>query len=203
MGSPKHLWSGDWQLESEAAAEERARRRGRAAAPAPAELGSPSRPEAERPSRPRRRWSFPSWRPRRPRRPRRRTLRVGALVAVVALLCVGVALGVSALVGGSGSRSPATLAGGAHAWLGADIGSLPVGGVVVTSVVPKGPAYQAGLRRGDVIAEVGDQRVESPDDVDAALAPLQPGSRVKIEFDRGSATYVTQATLRKHPGGSP
>lgn len=141
---------------------------------------------------------MPSW------RPRPRTVRVGALAALVVLVCAGAALGVNALVAGSSSESPpTTLGGGTSAWLGMDVGSLPVGGVLVTSVVPKGPAYRAGLRRGDVITEVAEQRVESPDDVDSALAPLHPGSRVNIEFDRGSGTYVTQATLRKPSAGSP
>ena len=140
---------------------------------------------------------MPSW------RPRARTLRIGALLAGVALVCAGAAFGVSALVSGSGAGSSPTATADASAWLGVNLTGLPVGGVLVTSVVAHGPAYQAGLRRGDVIAEVGEQRVESPNDVDSALAPLHPGSQVKIEFDRGQGTYVTQVTLQKRPAGSP
>ncbi|HEY4826144.1 MAG TPA: PDZ domain-containing protein [Solirubrobacteraceae bacterium] len=193
MGSPRHLWSGDWQLESAAAAEELARRRAQAP---PTE---PDEPDPPAPRRPRRRRAIrvPGW------RPRARTVRIGAIVAAVALLCAGAALGVSALVGGSGSASPPAVSADASALLGMKVTTLPVGGVLITSVAPNGPAYRAGLRRGDVITEVAEQRVESPDDIDSAITPLAPGSRVKIEFDRGAGTYLTQATLRKHPAGSP
>jgi membrane-associated protease RseP (regulator of RpoE activity) len=189
MGSPRHLWSGDWQLESAAAAEELARRRAQA---------PPTVPDEPDPPAPRRRRiRVPAW------RTRARKVRIGAIVAAVALICAGAALGVSALVGGSGSASPPAVSADASALLGMNVTSLPVGGVLITSVAPNGPAYRAGLRRGDVITEVAEQRVETPDDIDSAITPLQPGSQVKIEFDRGAWTYLTQATLRKHRAGSP
>lgn len=187
MSSPRHLWSGEWQLESAASAEELARRRARAEPPSP--------PEPEPPPRPKRKTR------RRVARPSPRAIRVGAVAVLVALLCAGTALGVSSLVSGSGSEAPSR--GETSASLGMDLASLSVGGVLVKSVLPKGAGYLAGLRPGDVITEVADQRVESPADVDSAIAPLHPGERVKIQFDRGPATYMTQATLQKRPPGSP
>jgi S1-C subfamily serine protease len=44
-------------------------------------------------------------------------------------------------------------------------GSIPeTFGVVITRVYPRTPAEQAGLRRLDVVVEIGEQKVERADD---------------------------------------
>jgi predicted metalloprotease with PDZ domain len=190
MSAPRHLWSGDWQLESAAAAEELARRRARTEAPAP--------PEPEPPQRRRRRRRLRGATALRPSR----LLRQIALVAVALALTAGAAYGVTSLLGGSGSPAAAG-EGQARVWLGMDVTALPVGGVLVTDVSPGGPADRAGIRPGDVVTEVAGQRVESPDDVASAIAPLQPGHRAKVELDRGPFTYTVEVTPRTRPRGSP
>ncbi len=74
--------------------------------------------------------------------------------------------------------------------LGADPGrrlALPFGrGVVVTEVVPGGPADRAGLRRGDVILEVKGRPVTGPGDFYRELAPLKPGDAVPVYVHRAA-----------------
>lgn len=190
MSAPRHLWSGDWRRESEAAADELARRRASRVPRRPAE------PEPPRPPKRRLLARLAAY------RPARRTVRLAGVIAVVVLLGAGATYGVASVLGGSGSAQP-TRPGAARTWLGADLTGTPVGGVAVTHVVMGGPAYRAGLRSGDVIVEVAGQRVDSPADVDSALAPLRPGARADVVFDRGPGTYTTQATLEKRPGHSP
>lgn len=193
MSAPRHLWSGDWRRESEAAADELARRRASRVPRRPAE------PEPPRPPRPPKRRLLARL---AAYRPARRTVRLAGLIAVVVLLGAGAAYGVASVLGGSGSAQP-TRPAATRAWLGADLTGTPVGGVAVAHVVMGGPAYRAGLRSGDVIVEVAGQRVDSTADVDSALAPLGPGARTNIVFDRGPGTYTTQATLEKRPRNSP
>jgi membrane-associated protease RseP (regulator of RpoE activity) len=84
MSGPKHLWSGDWQRESEAASASRAQR-APTGAPPPA-----SEPPPETP----------------PRGPRRRLAFRGTtvLVAAAVLVLAGVAFGLSALLSSSPAR---------------------------------------------------------------------------------------------------
>jgi serine protease Do len=69
---------------------------------------------------------------------------------------------------------------------------LPPGlqGVVITQVLPGGPAAEAGLRPGDVIQEVNRRPVRSASEFSRALA--QPGERdVVVLVNRGGSTaYV-------------
>lgn len=57
---------------------------------------------------------------------------------------------------------------------------LDVEGVVVLNVDPAGAAADKGLSRGDVIAEVGGQKVETPADVQAALAKAEKDGRKAV-----------------------
>ena len=52
-----------------------------------------------------------------------------------------------------------------------DIGVGPHGAPVITSVAPNSPAEVAGLKPGDVVLSVGDQRVFSPDEMVQAITP--------------------------------
>lgn len=57
---------------------------------------------------------------------------------------------------------------------------LDVDGVVVLNVDPAGAAADKGLARGDVIAEVGGQKVETPADVQSALAKAEKDGRKAV-----------------------
>jgi S1-C subfamily serine protease len=203
MTAPRHLWSGDWQLDSATAAEELAKRR--------AQTDEPADTEPELPPAP----SGPSLATVWLRKARRtvtgvvgafrgkgRQVRRALLVAALMLLSAGAAYGVTSVLVGSGDQGSAA-ASGARAWFGASMASSPFGGVVVASVVPGSPAQAAGLQPGDAITAIGNQPVSSVDGVTAALAGLHAGNRVEIQFNRGAASYTTLATLKARPPGSP
>jgi len=71
--------------------------------------------------------------------------------------------------------------------------------VIITGVLQNGPAAQAGIRPGDVIAEVGGKRVTNVSELLTAVASLKPGTPSKFEVRRGSETLALQVT----PGVRP
>jgi hypothetical protein len=211
MGSPRHLWSGDWQLDSAAAAEELAKRR--------AQSPEPEEPAPAAPSRPTLRERIVAalrdlrrgvahlitrvraairnaWRRARGGR------RVVVAVLLVALVVAGVAVAVASLVGSDDGSKTASVG---HGWLGiTHMNSLSSGGgVVITSIAAGSPAATAGLEPGDVITQIGNQPVQSVGDVNGALNGLVAGNTVQIQFSRGPATFSTLATLATAPHSGP
>jgi serine protease Do len=68
-----------------------------------------------------------------------------------------------------------------------------VQGVVVTDVDPEGPAAEKNISTGDVIVEVAQQKVSTPQQVDAALAAQRRANKgvVLLQINRGGqAAYV-------------
>ncbi|MCY0860154.1 MAG: trypsin-like peptidase domain-containing protein [Sulfolobaceae archaeon] len=63
-------------------------------------------------------------------------------------------------------------------------------GVIVVNVDPSGPAYNEGIRRGDVIVSVNGDDVESPLDLIAKLEEVGAPSTVKLKIVRGRDTRV-------------
>jgi S1-C subfamily serine protease len=59
-------------------------------------------------------------------------------------------------------------------------------GVLVVGVEEKGPAYQAGLREGDVIVEYGDKLVETMDDLHRFLSDEKMESIPRLSIIRRS-----------------
>lgn len=87
----------------------------------------------------------------------------------------------------------------ARAWLGVELRSLPQAGAIVASVVPGGPAADAGIRPGDVIARVAGKRVPSVDDIAVQLAELEPGQRVAVELEQPGGARTVQVALGQIP----
>ncbi len=56
------------------------------------------------------------------------------------------------------------------------------GGVYIYEIMPDGIASRAGLGIGDIIVSYGGMKVESPDDLFAARAALEPGSPVRVVY---------------------
>ena len=75
------------------------------------------------------------------------------------------------------------------------------GGLLVTDIVPGSPGDRAGLRRGDVIVEVGKKPVADPPALYRTLAQLKPGDRVLVFIHRpasgGRAEYLVMERSRE------
>lgn len=200
MGSPKHLWSGDWQEESAAA-----RGSGRplptretaaqTAAPRPA----PSRPEPPRSTPP----SAP--RPRRAR-PRRRLTwprewRRWAAVGAIALIAGFIATTAVTVLARDDSH-PTTTATAGPGWIGVRVRSWPGGGALIERVTPGGPADAAGLDNGDLIVAIDTTSVNSAADVTTALQHLHAGQVVPVRALRGPTDFTAQVAVAGRPAGS-
>jgi C-terminal processing protease CtpA/Prc len=193
MTAPRHLWSGDWQRESAEAAQSLAERRG--STEVPAELA----PVEAEPAR-------PSVFARAGAAVRSIDRRRAALIGVAALLIAGAAYGAVSALETSGKSNAAARSGisGGSAWLGADTTSFPLtDGAMIVDVVPGSPADAAGLQPGDVITEIDNHAVQTPEDLKATLARLHPGQQVLVGYEQGpsAGTYTTRATLQTQPGG--
>src|SRR5438034_6053613 len=74
-------------------------------------------------------------------------------------------------------------------------------GVLVAEVMKGGPAEGAGVRRGDVIVEVGKKPVADPAALFRMLAQLKPGDRVLVFVQRpssgGRAEYLVMERSRQ------
>lgn len=198
MTAPRHLWSGDWQRESAAAAEELGERRG--LAETPAEPHAPEPPPAG-PSAFARVY-------RALRQANTREVRRAALIGVAVLAVLGAAYGaISALTAGGTPSLPAvqrpSMASGGQAWLGVDTTDFPINGAMIVDVVPGGPADAAGLQPGEVITRIDNHPVQKAADLDSALTGLHAGQAVQIEYQLGPGqnTYTTQAILQSRPAG--
>ena len=72
-------------------------------------------------------------------------------------------------------------------------------GVLVTRVIPGGPAEMAGLREGDVILTIGDQTLGGQTTFIEALETYEPGDEVGLSVRRGDRTFQTQVDLIERP----
>jgi hypothetical protein len=222
MNPPKHLWSGDWERESDSAPQVR---------PAPTPPAAPPPPED-------------------PPRHRRRRPPLAALVAfLVLLITAGVVLALTLPGGSSTPANPRTTAqftprpfgggtGGAplqgtttpsqqqppsqpttpqqpttatatpqpsqvqvgptYTWLGMQVSATP-SGVAVATVTIGGAADSDGVNPGDVITQINQTEIGSIAELQAAVKNLQLGTRFQIVVDRGSTPVTISATLTNRP----
>jgi serine protease Do len=85
---------------------------------------------------------------------------------------------------------------GPSGWLGADVEAVR-GGLQVTVVKRNGPADKAGIRKGDVLTQLGDAKTPTQAALAKALAARSPGDLVKATLLRDSATLELTVTLGK------
>ena len=77
------------------------------------------------------------------------------------------------------------------------------GGAVVRTATDGGPAARAGVRTGDVIVAVGGDRIQTPDDVAAAIQDRRPGETVKVQVRRGGDLQTLDVKLAARPQQAP
>jgi serine protease Do len=74
-----------------------------------------------------------------------------------------------------------------------------VGGALVSSVQPDGPADDAGVQRGDVITAINDTRVTDSNALRNHVASLKPGTKAHITIVRDGREQRLSATLGELP----
>jgi membrane-associated protease RseP (regulator of RpoE activity) len=204
MTAPRHLWSGDWELESSAHADDLAARRGRspvADETEPAQNEPPARPPRE---------SFIRRTIRRLRegihglrRPNRRHVRLALLTTFLILLGATAAYAVISDSSTTKRTQTVVASSGGHPWLGVKLANAPVRGALVSAVVPNSPAAQAGIRPGDLITQLDTQPIVAPAVFVSAIDGLQPGNAVDIQLQRGASQYTAHVTLAGSPSKTP
>lgn len=97
------------------------------------------------------------------------------------------------------SRSPGRQPG--NAALNAYLGSIPdygtdAAGVQLAGVVAGSPAALAGLRAGDVIIRLADERIQTIEDLTTVLSAQKPGDEIEIVALRAGTQVSFKATLQ-------
>jgi hypothetical protein len=69
-------------------------------------------------------------------------------------------------------------------------------GVRITGVADGSPAARAGLKEGDVIVKLADEKIQNIEDLTAVLRSHNPGDAVEITILRAGATVKLTATLQ-------
>ena len=94
-----------------------------------------------------------------------------------------------------------------HSYFGVRAVTLPpsasssgsASGVYVTSVVPGGPAANAGLQAGDIITAIEGKPVTSTNDLAAITLTKRAGDTVKVQYTRDGKQATTTVTLGAQP----
>ncbi len=73
-------------------------------------------------------------------------------------------------------------------------------GALLAGVKANGPAAKAGLKAGDVIQAVNDQKVTSPRDLAVNVASLKPGDEARLSILRNGATQEVKVKIGEMPG---
>jgi serine protease Do len=73
-------------------------------------------------------------------------------------------------------------------------------GALVTSVPPDGPAAAAGMQPGDVVVALGDQEVDSVEDLLGALRGTDPGQQTTVTVDRRGERIELPVTIGSESG---
>jgi len=198
MTAPKHLWSGDWQLESSAHADDLATRRANTTAQTePESAPDPAPPRRRRPARPRRRL-----RDLLLATLTRRRLQPAVLAGVLILAVAGT--GYAVISHANSTKAPPPIAQtGTEPWLGVELASAPIRGALVARVVPGSPAAAAGIRPGDVITQLDTQPIEASATFASAISGMQPGETVDIQLQRGASQFTVHVALASRPLGTP
>jgi serine peptidase DegS len=89
-------------------------------------------------------------------------------------------------------------------WLGAAFGNLrPTStfrrGISVREVAEDGPAWNAGIRQGDIILKLDGERVDDVGQFLLKISTHEPGSQVELKIHRRRETFETYATLIQQP----
>jgi putative serine protease PepD len=71
----------------------------------------------------------------------------------------------------------------------------PQGGAKVTAVTQSGPAFNAGIKVGDVLLAVNKRPIDEANDATALIRKYAPGETVQLDYLRGGAHQTASVTL--------
>lgn len=95
-----------------------------------------------------------------------------------------------------------------RAWLGAELADVALSlagqgsvrpGARITEVQRGGPAWNAGLRPGDILVRAGEDDVSSARELMQRIAEEDPGKELELDIIRGNQRFTTSVTLIQQP----
>lgn len=81
----------------------------------------------------------------------------------------------------------------------AQLGIAGGGGVAVVNILVKSPAFEAGVRPGDLITGLGHEAVRSAQDLVSRVAALPPGAVVQLQGRHGREPYQVALKVLERP----
>ncbi|WP_022668801.1 DegQ family serine endoprotease [Desulfospira joergensenii] len=82
-------------------------------------------------------------------------------------------------------------------------GIKDTGGVYVAKVYEDNPAEKAGIKPGDVITEINDQKIETSRDLTLTIANLGVNENIKVKLIRDGKEKTLKVKLGKRPDNDP
>ncbi len=73
-------------------------------------------------------------------------------------------------------------------------------GALILGVHEDSPAEKAGLKSGDVITKIDDEKISDPEDVQEIISELEEDDEIKIEIMRQNRKQTINVTLEEHEG---
>lgn len=78
-------------------------------------------------------------------------------------------------------------------------GALVIGSTAVPAVLPGSPAAKAGVRGGDVITKVDNQKIDATRTLSSQLAQRSPGDKLELVVQRDGKEQKISVTLEEYP----
>jgi serine protease DegS len=83
--------------------------------------------------------------------------------------------------------------------MAAQLGIAAGGGVAVVNIRVKSPAFEAGVRPGDLVTALGHEPVRNAQDLVSRVAALTPGALVDLEGRHGRELYTVKLKVLERP----